>query len=1135
MKMKKIASFLLSLTMLTSVLPMNVSAASEPTVRTNDRFVLYDYSDSPLNIVAEDGEGSAVIGEIPQGFTYASIGYTYSNVNEDGVNVDYIGSGGTYVPFAKYDALDVADVPLVTAGTPAKATLNVTDLIANSDGPLSVYVQSSITIDYIAFFKSEYSAKNYNPTHQIYDFSTMTQAEFEEFDSIEAAAGGEATLTFSDGALKVDSSNQYPTFSPVFETIDDTEYTWMRIEWKPSAVVENIASVATPIVAQWWEWTSWGTNSKKEAIEANKNYFDHGWYTGTESWKTWDKDTMPSTTEWNKTVIKMPRIYDNERTDKYFDGSVRFMVHNINGGNKMSFSLKSIGVYTTEDEARGVGTEDEIPEFVPPTEPVVTPEPPVTPEPEPENPTYQVYDFSTMTQDTFATMKAEGRINTSGGEIIYVAPQYDGAGLGSRTWNKKYQNTLVKFDKMDAGKDTWVKICYTLSNKGDSAADISNIEAPVVVQWNKWSAWRHNSEPQTANGYYLNGYYNGTDTWTEADRPKGESFHELVLRVPKITAKADADVHDNMLRVLLQTSSADSTLAVFKYIGLFSSKEDAENYDPSIAGVTVGETEAVIDPIKRVAVFPEGTDISNPTFEFYSTDVYSGKSAATSIATSGNVVVDTASGVQYREYQVYSMDNKMKINAMTAGTATGELKTWTVFAGDPDEVLIPDEVEDPYADVESASVDPDSQTIELVRKIGSNGYLMDFSNAGATQKFVNKQTTFGDTKFDYEASNTMYAGLRGIEYGGHALQLQSWITNDAYMEFNGTKDLRSTHPYVKIMYDVSNYNDGVKIKLGREELDTSARKKYISAVVNVTPTWYNNGDLRITFEGEGDGTFINIKYLAFFKTQAEADAFDQTVIGARMADTVCDIDQINHKITAVLPENLSEDEMLDLTNEFKLALFDSQCDYAKAVGNGYTTDQSSVITEKGTFAAADRKVSATYTIKNMEGEDTVWTIEGTSAGEAPVNNSAVQGAASKERYAKIDTENKQIIFRAGDITAVVLELTEGAEVTDESYAYRDGTNYAKDITVTVNDVPEVWKVIIPDTTDITYVLEDTSIIATATNKPENAKLFVAVYIGDNLVKVGLDRVDDISGSYTAKIMLWDGMSPLEDVIEFEHT
>lgn len=171
---------------------------------------------------------------------------------------------------------------------------------------------------------------------------------------------------------------------------------------------------------------------------------------------------------------------------------------------------------------------------------------------------------------------------------------YGGTGLEMNTVDasqKKYTQAIFKFEKADVTKTYYAKIAYMLSN----VSMPSGYNADYVGHL--FSNWYENDNS--------NRVYSDDVKWTSSSLPDDYAWKTTVLKVNPSTKSLDKA--NKQLQICFNGLTCK---AVIKYIALFESRTDAENFDPSVMNVKIDGKRAMVDPYNHTATLTVADDLS---------------------------------------------------------------------------------------------------------------------------------------------------------------------------------------------------------------------------------------------------------------------------------------------------------------------------------------------------------------------------------------------------------------------------------------------------------------------------------------------------------------------------------------------
>ena len=470
---------------------------------------------------------------------------------------------------------------------------------------------------------------------------------------------------------------------------------------------------------------------------------------------------------------------------------------------------------------------------------------------------------------------------------------------------------------------------------------------------------------------------------------------------------------------------------------------------------------------------------------------------------------------------------------------------------------------------------------------GHTYYIYDFSSFEKVNSFING----GSSAYSASSQLGKFMFPRSCYYGGPALELQLWSTNGQNITFAGTNSIIKSYPYIRMSYDISSIKGDTAassaVKLGSGKLSAGsssvdiydiysvngektttaklsssnivnsggavAYKKYVSSIVKFPSiSSYNTSDLKFTLTSlkynSKDYTHtggVNLKYIAFFKTQAEAQNFDESIISGSMSGNAFTVDNFSHTITVNAPNNMKKDELEHLKiSDLSFNLYNSNADEERAFGTGYTFPQEcSVSFPDGvlnvTASGSNYVLQTPLYVRNMNGTTTQWTFTATSYQTSGVsaNNSMILGGTLDGSYVSANNTQKSITFPSGNIDEIEFYKQAGVTVTSAGDAYYQNGLLTKKYMATLSGQSEIWTVTVGTELKVDLSVANSTMFAKFKNAPQGAKRIAAIYQDDEMVDV-VSSDDDVveitdleSGIYTAKAFLWNDVNGLKPVSE----
>lgn len=288
----------------------------------------------------------------------------------------------------------------------------------------------------------------------------------------------------------------------------------------------------------------------------------------------------------------------------------------------------------------------------------------------------------------------------------------------------------------------------------------------------------------------------------------------------------------------------------------------------------------------------------------------------------------------------------------------------------------------------------------------SGGVMYDFSDFETTAAFIADTSAY--------SANTDVA-IRQVTYGGVALQLQGWVKSSFSFTLNNMSDVRKNYGYARVCLDVQGYTaadtpssskssaislDGntlfnIGFKSGNKVAAWSTAngsalntREYHSASVKLSGKTESTVTLNLGSSLPTNSMCVNIKYIAFFKTQSDADNFDESVLSAEYKGTSLDVDGSSHTVTGYLPTGLTLAEANALSADVDFDFYNISASADRSYSTGYVKSQSVTakmqsehfaVTESGDTLT----LSADCEITDMTGKSRTWSINLTAPYSVP--------------------------------------------------------------------------------------------------------------------------------------------------------
>ena len=447
---------------------------------------------------------------------------------------------------------------------------------------------------------------------------------------------------------------------------------------------------------------------------------------------------------------------------------------------------------------------------------------------------------------------------------------YGGTGLELNTVDasqKKYTQALFKFEKADVTKTYYAKIAYMLSN----VSMPSGYNADYVGHL--FSNWYENDNS--------NRVYSDDVTWTGSSLPDDYAWKTTVLEV-KPSSKS-LDKANKQLQICFNGLTCK---AVIKYIALFESRTDAENFDPSVMSAKIDGKRAMIDPYKHTVTIDMANDIDVENIpDFTADDVELALYNNTNYPQQGGSLTAQNNGKDVLALTTVTAQSTDAAAGVEPGYNYKEIK-YTISGTGMSDVVWSVRIQS-----------KDSNYVPPVEPLA----LVDYTKSGAVADLVSPSASREVGTVKVGATNAVY-----IKTNLTSGVLDNWCT----VKYDQSKVDASKEVYVKVAYRFGDDAYGIDsdqqkefhIEFGPGGFD----KKEIFGKDNISGL---TGDWRVkTFKCSprtGDkelyiGTFgifgkLIIKYVAFFETEEDAANWRYGDVGAEIATdgTAVSVNYIN--------------------------------------------------------------------------------------------------------------------------------------------------------------------------------------------------------------------------------------------------
>ena len=438
---------------------------------------------------------------------------------------------------------------------------------------------------------------------------------------------------------------------------------------------------------------------------------------------------------------------------------------------------------------------------------------------------------------------------------------YGGPGLeinATTTANTKWAQAGFKFDNFDKSlkkRDTYLKVAYMLSNVADAGYN------PGVLK----AGW-YWIEYNTNGG--VKKYTDSDVTWTPTTLPKDYVWKTAVIKIPACYY----EYNDNWNDAIRLNFNGLTCKATIKYMALFDSKADAENYDPSISGATIQDAPAYVDHYNHTATVTLADGLDESAIPDFSAD---------------DVALTLYNSTKYADQQGGAAEAEDAL-ALTKATALSDKATYGKTYGYN------------YKEIQyKVSGTGMTDTIWSVRIQSKNSSyiepleLIDFTNPANLGKLEDPDGGNGK-----RLTGTAKVGNTNAAYFARKETPSDWTSGNVldnwhYVRYDTQKVSRANDVYMKLIYRFGDDAEPVTDtsvqkqlhiycpdstiigKFGNDNISTRS-KAWSEAVVKIPAS--TTLDLKLgTFNIFGK---VLIKYIAFFDNEEDAKNYKFGDIGA---------------------------------------------------------------------------------------------------------------------------------------------------------------------------------------------------------------------------------------------------------------
>lgn len=288
--------------------------------------------------------------------------------------------------------------------------------------------------------------------------------------------------------------------------------------------------------------------------------------------------------------------------------------------------------------------------------------------------------------------------------------------------------------------------------------------------------------------------------------------------------------------------------------------------------------------------------------------------------------------------------------------------------------------------------------------------MYDFSTFDNAAEFINNSK--------YTLSN-LSIKVRQVTYGGIALQLQGWNNKEFSFTLGNMGYAKKNYSFVKVCYDIQGYtakntnssgsavarigianNEGnaanlyaVKIEQGNtygkytdmRSNDEIQPLEYVSTYGRLPESVKkSSNDLLTLYFGASSlpkcDVCVNIKYIAFFKTEDALKSFDESICESSFNGMKLRIDGFSHTISGRLDSSMSKKEAEQLkTSEIDFELYNNEADLGRSYSYGYIKKQNCSALPKGehfdvSYSDSEMILTAKFNVTNLMRKESIWTV-----------------------------------------------------------------------------------------------------------------------------------------------------------------
>ena len=546
---------------------------------------------------------------------------------------------------------------------------------------------------------------------------------------------------------------------------------------------------------------------------------------------------------------------------------------------------------------------------------------------------YLFFDFTTMPSNTDLTLGAGtnaanianygcdfGKTDSDAAKEIYCANNsYGGPGLFIRAYyegygTNAYTQVLLYSDKFDMTKTQYARIEYTPCSINTSLGNGG--VGRVIARW----------EATSGNGNVLS-YSSGNPTL--------KNVTTAIIQVDPVNSGS------KIMRIGFYNFAPTVNV---KSVGLFSTRAEAEAFDPSLRSVVINGKKAAINGVTHTATVELADNIAPadmPTLS--SSDITRLVCDNVGATTTNGYVHQAATAAIVADSQEITEDLTSVMSSVdyTVTDKTGTAHTWKMILKSKKNGMAAAAVVDQY-------------------------YIMDFTDAEITENMIyNGEVGAWEDHitdvYPLNASRTSSA-LHAVKDSGGRVGMRFTVPTDskrfrwyAKALLNYDNDIASGKNF-QIRWAnwdtrIAAYSYESAISAG-EWLTASVYLNYLSPNVEDLAVYTNTG------------SDINVKYIALFGSEADRDAFDPSVISGSLTKSgtryVAQVDNIAHTIT--FPTGCGTATDLDSA---VLTLYNG--------GTGITAVSQGAAAVTQNLTGGPYEVTKTYTVTGLDGTTNTWT------------------------------------------------------------------------------------------------------------------------------------------------------------------